>query len=444
MAGDLFPAGRNRYFKILENLIPMQNILLKQVKVVHPQSAWNGKTVDILIENGTIAQIDQSITDKNAKIIDGKGLHVSPGFFDPTVHFCDPGEEHKEDLRSGLKAAAAGGFTTVGVLGITNPAVTEKTRVEYLRNKAAGTAVTIVPAGCVSAKHEGRELAEMYDMYQSGARLFYDGKKQLNTGLLSRALDYGKTFNATVLSYPDDIQLTGNGLMHEGTQNIQLGLKGIPGISEELGIIRDAFLAEYHNAHVHIANVSCEGGVKQVKKAKASKINITAQCSIHHLFFTDEDLQGFDSNLKIHPPLRSQKDRNALIDALLDGTIDNITSDHTPQDVEAKKMEFDLAEYGAAGIETCFAALQTVAGKKLGLEKIVEILSIRSRRIIGLNCPEIEKGKPAELVLYYPDEDFTLVKANQKSKAWNNPYLDKKLKGRILAIINNSMLSMAD
>ncbi|HLP11521.1 MAG TPA: dihydroorotase [Flavobacteriales bacterium] len=420
----------------------MQATLIKQAKVIDKHSTFNNKTVDVLIENGIITKIAANIDSKEAKVVQGENLHISPGFFDPTVHFCDPGDEQKESIESGIKAAASGGFTSVGVLGTTNPAVTEKTRVEYIRNKGKGTLVTLEPVGCVTAKNEGKELAELYDMNQSGSRYFYDGKKQLNTGILSRALAYAKNFDAAILSYPDDKDLTAGGLMHEGTENIKLGLKGIPAIGEELGIIRDAYIANYHNAHLHIANVSTAGGVEQIKKAKSNGIKITAQCSIHHLFFTDEDQHGFDTNLKLKPVLRSKSDRDALIEGLKDGTIDNVTSDHTPQDVESKKMEFDLAEYGAIGIETCFAAFNTVAGKNIGLEKIIDLLSNKSRQVFGLSAPKIEVNAKAEFVIYNPTAEFIPTREKQVSKAYNNPYIGKKLAGKIEGVINGNCSSV--
>lgn len=420
----------------------MQTLLLKQAKVISSGSTWNNKTVDILIENGIITKIDSSISDKNAKEIKQDNLHVSIGFFDPTVDFCDPGEEHKESIDSGIKAAIKGGYTNVGVIGTTHPPVTEKTRVEYIKNKGNGTLVELLPVGCVTAKNEGKELAEMYDMNLSGSNYFYDGKKQLNTGILSRALAYSKTFNGTILSYPDDNDLTAGGHMHEGLENIKLGLKGIPAIGEELGIIRDAYIANYHNAHVHVVNVSTKGSVEQIKKAKANGIKITAQCSIHHLFFTDEDLHNFDTNLKIQPPLRSKEDRDALIEGLKTGVIDVLTSDHSPQDVEAKKMEFDLAEYGAVGIETCFAAFNTVAGKQLGLAKLIEILSVNSRKIFNIELPKLEIKSKANLVLFDPIGKTKLTHEHQQSKGYNNPYLNKELTGKIFGVVNNGMSSI--
>ncbi len=428
--------------KILENLIVMQKILIKQAKIIDSLSSWNNKTADILIENGVIQKIGENISDKDAKIITHEGLHVSPGFFDPTVNFCDPGEEHKEDIKSGIKAASKGGYTKVGVLGITHPPVTEKTRVEYIKQQGTGTAVELLPVGCVTAKNEGKELAELFDMHQSGAKYFFDGKQQLNTGMLSRALAYSKTFTGTILSYPDDKDLTSGGLMHEGLENIKLGLKGIPAMAEELGIIRDTHIAQYHDAHVHVTNVSTKKGVEEIKKAKAAGIKITAQCSVHHLFFTDSDLHNFDTNFKIQPPLRSKEDVKALIKGLKEGIVDTITSDHTPQDVEAKKMEFDLAEYGAAGIETCFAAFNTIAGDDLGLEKIIEIMSFRSRKTFNISPNTINVNTPADLVLYNPNKETTLTSKEQVSRAFNNPYLNKKLKGFIHGTINGNTNSL--
>jgi dihydroorotase len=222
--------------------------------------------------------------------------------------------------------------------------------------------------------------------------------------------------------------------MHEGFEHIKLGLKGIPSLAEELGILRDIHLAEYNEAHVHIANVSTAKGVELIKNAKAKGIKVTAQCSIHHLFFNDEDMHGFDSNLKLLPPLRSKKDQDALIEGLKTGIIDTVTSDHIPQDIEAKKMEFDLAEFGTAGIETCFNALLTIAGKKLGLEKIVELLAINSRKSFGLNSPSIAENQEFEAALYNPDGSYTHGNATKVTKAYNDPYVGKTLQGEIFQI----------
>lgn len=415
----------------------MQKLLIKQAKIIDSRSKWNQKSVDLLIENGIIQKIETNLQpDSETKVVSLENIHVSPGFFDPTVHFCDPGEEHKEDIESGIQAAARGGYTAVGVLGITHPPVTEKTRVQYIKNKSHGTCVNLIPVGCVTQKNEGKELAELYDMYQAGSPYFFDGKKQLNTGILSRALAYSNNFNSTILSYPDDKDLSNGGLMHEGLVNIELGLKGIPALAEELGIVRDLSMAHYHQAHVHIANVSTKNGITHIAQAKENNIKVTAQCSIHHLFFLDDDLKGFDSNLKILPPLRSSTDRDALIQGLQNGTIDTITSDHTPEDIEAKKMEFDMAEYGAAGIETCFSALNTVAGKLLGLNTIVELLAIRSRAIFGISVPVIEEGATAELAVFDPTANYKLTAKEQASKAYNNPYLNKPLTGIVYGVVN--------
>lgn len=420
----------------------MNTILIKKAKIVDPGSSHNGKTCDVLISKGKIEKIDSEIKEKADRTIELKNLHLSPGFFDPTVHFCDPGDEHKEDINSGINAAKKGGYTSVGVLGITNPPVTEKTRVEYIVNKSKGTGVTLVPIGCVSAKHQGKELAELFDMTQSGAKGFYDGKHQLDAGLVSRALEYGKNFNTTIFSYPDDPSLSVGGLMHEGTEHIKLGLKGIPAIAEELGVIRDIYLANYHQSRLHLVNISAEGSINQLKKAKTEKIPVTAQCSVHHLYFSDADLHDFDSNLKLHPPLRSDKDRKALIEGLKSGVIDTVTSDHTPQDIEAKKMEFDLAEYGTAGLEHTFSILNTVANKELGIEKIVEILAIRSRKILGIDAPSIKVGNNADLTLFDPDLEFTIQKSESASKAWNDPYVGKSLKGKVYGIINADLTNL--
>ncbi len=409
-----------------------EKILIVNATIVSRESKWHMKKADVLIENGIVSKISTKISAEGTKIITGKNIHISAGFFDPTVHFCDPGEEHKEDLHSGLRAAKSGGFTAVGVLGTTHPAVSDKTRVEYLLSKSGEFGVEVIPIGCISNKNEGEDLAELYDMHIAGAKGFYDGKKQVDSNLLSRALAYTKDMQVRIISYPDENNLSRGGIIHEGTVNVLTGMKGIPSMSEELGIIRDSFVANYHNAHLHFANVSTKEGIDQIVFQKKKNTNITAQCSIHHLYFCDEDLLNFDSNLKILPPLRSKKDQFALLDGLKNGAINNVTSDHWPQDIEAKKMEFDLAEYGAVGIETCFAALHTIGGRILGIEKIVELLCENPRKIFGLSTPKIEENHKAEITVFDTEEKWTYNQNNKKSKAYNNPYLGKSFVGKIL------------
>ena len=332
-------------------------ILLQSVNVISPGSTHHLKEKDILIEGGkiiTIAEAGKLPTD-NVELISGKDLFVSPGWFDLHVNFGEPGEEYKEDIESGCRAAVQGGFTGVLVMPSTNPPISGRPSVEYILNQAQKSLVEIQVAGTISDKREGKDLSEMFDMFQAGARVFTDDKRAVqDAGLMTRALLYTQNFGGKVFSFAEDKSIAGKGLVHEGIASTSLGLKGIPSVAEEIMINRDLSLAEYTNSPLHFSTLSSRQGVDLIRKAKAKGMKVTADVSAAHLMLDDSSLKEFDSNYKLKPPLRTADDRQALIDGLIDGTIDSICSDHLPQDTEHKRMEFELAAYGASGLETAF------------------------------------------------------------------------------------------
>ena len=336
--------------------------LLKSATIIDADSPYHKQTKDILITNGIITKIDNSITIKEQhKIVELDNLHVSTGWFDTSVSFGEPGYEERETIKHGLLVAAKSGFTDVAVNSNTNPVIDNKSAVEFLINKANGFATNLFPIGSLTQQSKGIEMAEMYDMQQSGAVAFGDYNKPItNDNLLKVALLYTQNFNALALSFPKNEVIAGEGVANEGKNSTLLGLKGIPALAEELQVSRDLFLLEYTGGKLHIPTISTKKSVQLIKDAKKKGLNITCSVAVHNLFLTDDELHDFDGNKKVNPPLRTSEDTNALLKGLKDGTIDMITSDHNPIDIEHKKVEFSTAKDGTIGLESAFGVLNSV------------------------------------------------------------------------------------
>lgn len=417
------------------------NILIKSAQIIDSNSPFNGKTMDVLIENGIIKSIKSKISpDKNVKVIEAENLHLSAGWFDMQVNFCDPGFEYKEDLHSGTKAAASGGFTGVAVVSSTNPPIHSKSEVQYIINKTADSIVDVYPIGTLSHKLEGKDLSEMYDMQQAGAIAFSDDKKTVeNAGLLMRALLYAQNFDGLIITHCDERSISLDGKMNEGITSTKLGLKGIPALAEEVMVNRNIFLADYTNSSIHIANVSTQKSVELIKQAKTKGLKVTASINAYNIALDDSTLMSFDSNLKTNPPLRTKVDIEALQKGIADGTIDVITSDHRPQDIESKDIEFDHASNGMIGLETAFALINSHKGK-IKIETIIEKLSNNPRRILKLKQPKIAEGELANLTIFNPEFEWMFEKKNSRSKSANSPFIGVKLKGKIIGIINKKQV----
>ncbi|MEI9959393.1 MAG: dihydroorotase [Ferruginibacter sp.] len=418
--------------------------LIKQAKIISSSSPFNGQTKDILIIDGVISSISDTISDKDAQVIAQNGLCVSIGWMDSFSSFADPGYEYRETLETGAKAAAAGGFTDVLVLPNTNPVVHSKSQVEYIVQKAKGLAVTIHPIGAVTKNAEGKDLAEMYDMHQSGAVAFGDGTNPIQSaGLLLKALQYVKSFDGTVIQIPDDKSIGANGLMNEGIISTQLGLPGKPTIAEELLVARDIKLARYAGSKLHFTGVSSAKSLEYIKRAKDSGVQVTCSVTPYHLFFTDSDMQSYDTNLKVNPPLRLESDRQALLKAVADGTVDCIASHHFPQNWDNKTCEFEYAKEGMIGLESLFGVLGELStSASLSIGNLVDILSITPRKIFGLAIPEIKEGTTACLTLFNADEKYTFEEKMIKSKSKNSPFVGKKLKGKVIGIVNKDKVEL--
>lgn len=422
-------------------------ILIRSAVIVDPSSKHNGSKTDILIEDGTIKHIAKpgSIKEKADKIIEHSGLHVSPGWFDMRVNFREPGFEYKEDLISGCNAAAAGGFTGVLAMPSTHPPVHTKSEVEFIRNKTQSQPVDVFVAGTLSHNHEGEHLSEMYDMFSSGAVAFTDDKKPVqDAGLMLRALMYAKNFGGLVISFAHEASIAVNGKVNESVTATKLGLKMMPAVAEEIMLTRDIYLAGYAETKIHFGPLSASRSVELLREARKKKIPATAEVAAHQLMLDETLLTDFDSNYKVMPPLRSQADRQALISGLKDGTIDIISSDHSPEDIENKQREFDHAAFGIIGLQTAYAVANTALKKVLTTEEIIRKISVNPRKILNIPVPVIEENQPANLTLFNPELEWVFKESEIKSRSKNTPFIGKKFTGKALGIINKGQVVMND
>jgi dihydroorotase len=418
-------------------------VLIKQATIFSSTSPFNGQVKDILISEGIITRIADTITAGAEKVITADNLSVSTGWVDIFSNFCDPGYEYKESIESGAMAAAAGGFTDVMVLPNTSPVADNKSYIEYIVQKAGGLAVNILPIGAITKHTEGKELAELYDMKHSGAIAFSDGTNPVqNAGLMLKALQYVKSFSGTLIQIPHDKSIGTNGLMNEGIISTQLGLPGLPAIAEELMIARDIDLLRYTGSRLHLTGISTRKGIALIAAAKKEGLQITCSVTPYHLSFCDEDLMGYDTNLKVNPPLRSRADMEGLQDAVKNGMIDCFAAHHLPQDTDNKVCEFEYAKNGMTGLESLFSVVHSVGQDKWTLAQEIEMLSIAPRKIFGLNIPEIEENNAACLTLFCNEEEITFDASCIKSKSKNTPYIGKKMKGKVIGIINKNKMEL--
>lgn len=414
------------------------NFLIKQAKIIDPQSKYNLKKMDIYIENDTIISIKKNVTPtKPHKLIELENLHVSIGWFDSSVCFGEPGYEERETLENGLNVAAKSGFTSVAINPNTNPVTDSKAGISFLKEKAKEHIVNAYPIGALTQKSLGKELSEMYDMQQSGAIAFYDYEKGVeNANLLKLALQYTQNFDAIVMDFPLDKNMAVDGLMHEGDNSTKFGLKGTPAMAEIIQVKRDLTILTYTGGRLHIPNITCKRSVQLIKSAKKKGLNVTCSVAAHHLVLTDAELFDFDTRYKVNPPLREAKDLKALLNGLIDGTIDMITSDHNPIDIENKKLEFAHALNGTIGLESLFGAVNSV----LDLETSIKALTQKPRNVFNLPCNSISENSKAELTLFNPDGEHVFSKDNILSTSKNAIFCNKKLKGKVYGIINNGKI----
>lgn len=423
-----------------------QKFLIKNAKVIDPRSSFHQKVVDLLLSEGKIEKIGSNLSDPKAQEFSADNLHLSIGWLDLRANFNDPGNEDREDLNSGAAAAAQGGFTSVALSPDTNPTVDHKAAIQYLAKHNPYLPVKVLPMGAFSKGLKGEELSEIYDMKAAGAVGFSHGTKAVtNSALMRLALLYNREIGPALQVLSQDKGIRANGQMHEGEKSTWLGLKGIPELAESLGIARDIALADYCLAPLHLQALSSKEAVELLEKAQAKGLDISADVNLLNLVYTDEALESYDSNLKVYPPLRSAADREALIAALKKGSIKAIASNHQPRTIEEKRCEFDLAAFGAASLEGFFGALNASCGNELGLDRIIELISMGPREVLNYQTDlKIEEGATVELSLFDPELSYTLEASNLKSKGANNPFLGMSLKGKALAIYQNQQLISLD
>ncbi len=414
-------------------------ILIKSATVIDSKSEFHNTTQDVLIENGVITKIAKTITNSNNyKEIKRANLHISQGWFDSSVSFGEPGYEERETIENGLKTAASSGFTTVVLNSNTNPIIDSNSDVSFIKSKASKSVVTLLPMGALTTGSNGADLAELFDMHSAGAVAFYDYKKPIsNSNLMKIALQYASNFDGLVCSFAQENNIAGNGVMNEHIASTKLGLKGIPALAEELQIARDLFLLEYTNGKLHIPTISTATSVALIREAKKKKLNVTCSVAIHNLYYTDDALNDFNTHFKVLPPLRTQTDIDALIEGIKDNTIDMVTCDHNPIDIEQKKIEFDYAEFGTIGLESAFAALQTI----FTLKKTIDLLTKGASRF-GIKNNPISVNEKANLTLFNPDIKYRFSKTDIISKSKNAIFENQVLKGQVYGVISNNKIHL--
>ena len=408
------------------------SIILKSAKVINAESKYNGTQQDILISEGKIVKIAKSISDKNARIIDIKDLHVSNGWFDSSVSFGEPGFEERETIENGGVVASKSGFTDVVLNSNTNPVIDSQAGISFVKSK--NSSCNIHPLGALTISSESKEMAELFDMKNAGAVGFYDYKKPIiNSNLLKISLQYSQAFNSLIMSFPLDKSIAKNGIINEGEISVNYGIKGIPNFSEEIQINRDLHILEYTGGNLHIPTISTKKSLDLIKKAKEKGLNVTCSVAIHNLTFNEAKLKDFDTRFKVLPPLRTEKDRLALIKGVKSGTIDLVTSDHCPIDVENKKTDIDNAEYGTIGLESFFGSLLNL----FTLEETIKILT-RGRKLFNIENFDFKEGSEARLSLFKISKEFEFSKSHIKSKSKNSAFLGTKMKGYPIGIVNSN------
>jgi dihydroorotase len=411
------------------------NILIKSATIIDSKSEFHNSTQDLLIENGVITKIASNIENpKNYKEITLDNLHISQGWFDSSVSFGEPGYEERETIANGLKTAAASGFTYVALNANSNPVIDSNSDITFVNSKSNNNAVTLLPIGALTVGSKGEDLAELFDMSSAGAVAFYDYKKPIsNPNLMKIALQYASNFDGLVCSFPQENKIAGQGVMNENINSTKLGLKGIPALAEELQVARDLFLLEYTGGKLHIPTISTATSVDLIRAAKKKKLDVTCSVAIHNLYFNDDVLSDFNTHYKVLPPLRTQPDIDALIEGVKDGTIDMVTTDHNPIDVEQKKIEFDHADYGTIGLETAFGALHNMFTTK----KTIDILTSGKSRF-GIKQTPIQVGNKANITLFNPSIKTVFSKSDVLSKSKNAIFENETLKGKVYGIISNN------
>ncbi|MEO8471414.1 MAG: dihydroorotase [Chryseolinea sp.] len=417
-------------------------ILIQGPEIIDATSSFHRKIKNVLINNGRIAEIG----DKNYtadRTIKADGMMLSMGWFDLGTFVGDPGLEHKEDLESLAKTASAGGFTGLAVLPNTSPCVQTKNEISYLVKSNGTQLVQIYPIAAVTRNNKGEELTEMIDLHEAGAMAFTDGLKPIwHTDIFLKSLQYLQKFNGLLIDHAEDTWLNLFGQMHEGINSTMLGLKGMPRIAEDIAVSRNLELLQYAGGRLHFARLSTAKAVDLMRSAK-KKMNVSCDVAVYQPLLDDSMLADFDTNYKLNPPLREKADNEALIKGIKDGTIDILSSGHTPHEEESKELEFDLAEFGLINLQT-FASHLVGLNQHVDWEILLEKITVNPRKLLGLEMPSIEVDSKADLTLFDPLRQWTYDEKNNYSKSKNSPWLNKELKGKAMAVFNNGRSRVDD
>ena len=416
----------------------MSSLLIKNGRIIDPASSVD-QVSDLLIENGKVSRIERDIQAPDTLRLDATGLIVAPGFIDIHVHLREPGREDEETIESGSRAAAAGGFTSICCMPNTDPINDSPTVTHYIVKEAERRAVTrVFPIGAISIGSAGEKLAEIGEMVAAGAvGISDDGKPVMNGQLMRRAMEYSLPFKIPVIEHCEDLHLSAHGSMNEGYQSTVLGLKGMSRTAEDTMASRDIILAELTGAHIHIAHLSTCGAVELMRDAKRKGIHATCEVTPHHFTLTDAACCGYDTNTKMSPPLRTDDDVEALIEGLVDGTIDCIATDHAPHNPNEKMLEFDRAPFGITGLETALGVSLTrlVHTGKIDLKRLIELLTINAARIINKPLGTLGVGAEGDVTLFSTDAEWVYDVNQTKSKSRNCPFHGMKLKGQVAGTV---------
>lgn len=416
-------------------------VLVRKALIVDPTSPHHLQRADLLLENGVIQRIATTLdAPEGSHLIESSNLHVSGGWCELHADFADPGHEEREDLSSGRKAAARGGYTHVALVPSTNPVVQTKSDIEYILSGNRNSAVACLPLGALSKDRKGEELAQYYEMAEAGAVGLYDDQPVPNSKLLQLALLYGQNAGIRVFSRPDDGYLSKGGQMHEGPVSTYLGLRGIPNTGEVLGIMRDLELVKYTGSAIHFTNLSTAEGVELIRQAKKEGLPISADVAVANLVFTDSILENYDTRYKVYPPLRDENAKKALWNGVLDGTLDAISSNHSPQDIELKQCEFDRAAFGMSTIEVAYSMLNS--HQSLSPELWVTKACINPRALLNLPLPSVVEGAQADLTFFDPDAAVSFNKSTWLSRSANTPVFGLELKGKVMGVYQNGKLAL--
>jgi len=412
------------------------NLVLKNATIIEKNNPFNNQKVDIEITDGVLSKIGTNLTIKEGyTTIEKKNLHVSTGWVDTQVVFGEPGFETTETIKNGLHVATKSGFTDVFVHSNTNPSIDNQAVIHLIQNKGIGQATQLHLVGTLTKNAEGNELAELFDMKNAGAIAFGDYKKTLtNANLLKIALQYTQDFNGLVFAFPMNKDIKGKGFVNEGVVSTKLGMKGIPVLAELVELTRNIAILTYTDGKMHVPTITCAESVALIREAKSKGLSITCGVSINNLVLNENEITDFDTNTKVYPPLRSEQDRLALIEGVKDGTIDVITSDHCPVNIENKRVEYDLADYGSIGLESAFGALNQVIPIELCVEKLTNGFQLLGEK------PNIVLGQKAKLTLFNPEMTWTFESKDILSFSKNAIMLGKKMKGEVYGIINNNRI----